>query len=342
LIQAVERGSVSVSAAADVASLADDEQREIVARGEREILQAAQQIRAKKTEARRAERLERIAAQCDPGPLPQGPWPLIFADPPWRYEFSQTFSRAIESHYETMELEQICALAVGKIAAPNAVLFLCVPQAKNEQAFQVINAWGFQYRSGATWVKSDGIGEGHYFRNQHELVLLAIRGDFPPPPPSLRLPSVITAPRGEHSEKPDALYETVERMYPTLPRLELFARRQRPGWTCWGNEIRPPLTPTDKPTVDGGQKDTEGARLPRAVEERPKIIITHQQIPLLEQAHRICGPGSRQVVADAIHAGVSDDRIAEAIKAAPTAEALASAIFNVGFSVGTEGSISKS
>jgi N6-adenosine-specific RNA methylase IME4 len=211
-------------------------------------------IRARNIEERRAERLARIAAQCDPGPLPKGPWPVLFADPPYRYEFSAKSSRAIERHYETMSLEEICALSVGEIAAENAALFLCVPQALNEQAFAVLSAWGFRYRSGAVWEKTDGIGEGFYFRSQHELFLLATRGDFPPPPPALRPPSIIKAARGAHSEKPAALYETVERMYPGLPRLELFCRgKPRPGWAAWGNETpreaapepppEPPITP---------------------------------------------------------------------------------------------------
>jgi N6-adenosine-specific RNA methylase IME4 len=223
-------------------SLAHAEVRAIIeAHGERSILQAASEIRARNIEERRAERLARIAAQCDPGPLPKGPWPILFADPAWRYDFSTTSSRAIERHYETMSLEETCALPVGEIAAENAALFLCVPQAINEQAFAVIKAWDFKYCSGAVWEKTGGPpGEGFYFRFEHELFLMAKRGDFPPPPPALRLPSIIKAPRGAHSAKPDAVYEAVERMYPGLQRIELFCRgRPRPGWAGWGNEAQP-------------------------------------------------------------------------------------------------------
>jgi hypothetical protein len=82
----------------------------IAAHGKGSIIRAATILRAERIEERRAERLKRIAAQCDPGPLPKGPWPLIFADPPWRYTFSPTDSHSIERHYETMTLEEICAL----------------------------------------------------------------------------------------------------------------------------------------------------------------------------------------------------------------------------------------
>jgi N6-adenosine-specific RNA methylase IME4/ParB-like chromosome segregation protein Spo0J len=239
LVQAVERGEVSVAAAADVATLPAQEQQEIVARGEREILQAAQKIRERKSEQRRAERIARIVATVDSGPLPQGrKYPLILADPPWRYEFSMTSARAIENHYETMALEEVCALPVSEIAAPAAVLFLWVPPAILEQAFSVIGAWGFSYRSGAIWNKQV-IGAGHYFRQQHEHLLLATRGDMPTPSAHDRPASIIAAPRREHSRKPDEAYELIERMYPELPKIELIARQSRPGWAAWGNEITP-------------------------------------------------------------------------------------------------------
>jgi N6-adenosine-specific RNA methylase IME4 len=236
LVKAVESGRVSVSAAADVATLPPERQTEIVARGEREILRAAQQIRERKSEQRRAERIARIAATVDSGPLPQSrKYPLILADPPWRYEFSMTSARAIENHYETMPLEEICALPVSEIAAPTAVLFLWVPPAILEQAFSVIRAWSFSYRSGAVWDKQV-IGAGHYFRQQHEHLLLATRGDMPTPSAHARSASIFAAPRREHSRKPDEAYELIECMYPELPKIELFARKARDGWACWGNQ----------------------------------------------------------------------------------------------------------
>ena len=67
--------------------------------------------------------------------------------------------------------------------------------------------------------------------------MIARRGDFPTPEPSNRPRSIIEAPRREHSQKPDEAYEMIEHMYPELPKIELFARRVRPGWQAWGNEI---------------------------------------------------------------------------------------------------------
>jgi N6-adenosine-specific RNA methylase IME4 len=248
LQHAVERGDISVAAAADIASAPLDEQREIVARGEREILKAAMEIRARKEAARRTERIARIAATANAGPLPRNRrWPVLLADPPWTYQFSPSSSRAVENHYETLTLQEICDLPVGEIATADAVLFLWVPPPILMQAGDVLTAWGFSYRTGSVWVK-DKIGLGHYFRQQHEHLLLAVRGDLPTPPQHVRPPSVITAPRREHSRKPDEAYAIIEAMYPDLPKIEFFARHARPGWDSWGNEAPPPAD-SDMPDI---------------------------------------------------------------------------------------------
>jgi N6-adenosine-specific RNA methylase IME4 len=212
-----------------------EEARTYVAYGRREILDTAQGFRAEATQQRREKRFERIAAQAEAGPLPQHKFPILYADPPWRYEFSATSTRAIEQNYETMSLEDICALPVVEIACDDAMLFLWVPAPILEQAFQVISAWGFSYRTGAIWDK-DQIGAGHYVRQQHEHLLIARRGEFPTPEPARRPSSILRAPRREHSRKPDEAYEIIERMYPELPKIELFARNAREGWAAWGNE----------------------------------------------------------------------------------------------------------
>jgi N6-adenosine-specific RNA methylase IME4 len=240
LVRAVETGVVSVSAAADLATRPPDEQREIVARGEREILRAAQAIRARKGELRRAERLEKIAAIAKGNTAldTKRRYPIVYADPPWRYEHP-TFgsSRDIEEHYPTLELEEICALPVAQLAMESALLFLWVPPPILEQAFQVIRRWGFDYRTGIVWVKQS-IGMGNYVRQRHEHLLIARRGEFPTPEPARRPSSIIEAPRHrEHSRKPDEGYELIEAMYPNLPKVELFARRERAGWDAWGNQL---------------------------------------------------------------------------------------------------------
>src|SRR5262245_2382662 len=256
LVDAVERGAVSVSAAADIATQPIEEQREIVARGERAILRAAQDIRARKAEIRRAERIERLAATCNQHtPFPSDPrYAVLCADPPWHFEVYNEKSgveRAAGNHYSTMALDEICALPVPSLVSPDAVLFMWTTVPHLRESFDVLVAWGFEYKTNIVWVK-DKIGLGYFVRNQHELLLVATRGDMPSPSPANRPPSVISGPRREHSRKPDEAYALIEAMYPALPKLELFARQRRPGWDVWGNE-------TDKFTAD---KQTYGLPWP--------------------------------------------------------------------------------
>lgn len=168
---------------------------------------------------------------------PAGKFPLIYADPPWRYEHPPigASNRSIENHYPTMTLEQICALPVHECAADNAILFLWATAPKLAECFDVINAWGFTYRTCMVWVK-DKIGMGYHARNQHEILLIAKKGELSPPEPSDRPSSVVNAPRNEHSAKPEVFYDLIERMYPDLPKVELFARSRRDGWDAWGNQ----------------------------------------------------------------------------------------------------------
>jgi N6-adenosine-specific RNA methylase IME4 len=134
-----------------------------------------------------------------------------------------------------MEHADICKLSVPDLATDTAVLFMWTTLPHLQKAFEVLAAWEFEYVTNIAWVK-DKIGLGHWVRNQHELLLIGRRGDMPAPLPANRPPSVIEAPSREHSRKPNEAYELIERMYPDLPRIELFARRARPGWAVWGNQ----------------------------------------------------------------------------------------------------------
>jgi N6-adenosine-specific RNA methylase IME4 len=240
LVHAVEQGAVSVSAAADVATLPAQEQQEIVARGDKEILQAAALIRARKAELRHAERITRLV-EISKGNTPLGmgqTYPVIYADPPWRpSEGTSSPNREIENQYPTMTTEAICALPVSALATEAAALFLWSRAPNLPEALTVMAAWGFAYATSMVWVKH-AIGTGYWVRNRHELLLIGSRGGMPHPAPSARPDSVIEAPRREHSRKPDEAYALIEQMYPELPKIELFARQTRPGWQAWGNEAR--------------------------------------------------------------------------------------------------------
>jgi len=176
-------------------------------------------------------------AQLAPaGPLPDGSFELIYADPPWAMGNPDS-PHAPEQHYPTMRLAEIKALPVP--AADNAVLFLWAVSSLLPEALEVIHAWGFEYKSNFVWVKPS-IGPGVWARNRHELLLIGRRGNWPPPETHERVDSVIEANRGRHSQKPASVFTLLEQMYPHASKLELFARgKPRPGWIAWGNEANP-------------------------------------------------------------------------------------------------------
>lgn len=204
--------------------------------------ETVKEIREEKREQIRGERVEKInKIAAGNGDLSVAQrYPVIYADPPWQYEHSKTVSREIENQYPTMTLEQICALPVGEIATPDAVLFLWTTSPKLEESIQVVNAWGFTYRTCMVWDK-DRIGMGYYARQQHELLLICTRGELPVPEPANRPHSVVRIQRdNEHSAKPHEFYSVIERMYPEYSRIELFARNKRDGWAGWGNQAGDP------------------------------------------------------------------------------------------------------
>lgn len=167
--------------------------------------------------------------------LPDGPFGVIYADPPWRYESGTTLKKwSIEEHYPTMDLEAIKALDVP--AGEDCILYLWVTSPKLEEGLSVLNSWGFDYRTSAVWHKTNGLGMGHYFRIDHELLLVGRKGDAPSPESERLRTSVFEAPRGAHSEKPDAVRRHIQQAHPDARKLEMFARDGFIGWELWGNE----------------------------------------------------------------------------------------------------------
>jgi N6-adenosine-specific RNA methylase IME4 len=181
---------------------------------------------------------QRLRAQAESAPeWPQGRFSVFLADPPWKDDFGPC-SRAVENHYPTMDLDAIKTLPVYEISTPDAVLFLWALPHMLPAAVEVMAHWCFEYRTCMVWAKNK-IGLGQWVRNQHELLLIGRRGTFPPPREELRSPSLIEAPAGEHSAKPEVFAEMIELWFPEAVKLELFRRGPaRPGWSTWGSEAQ--------------------------------------------------------------------------------------------------------
>jgi N6-adenosine-specific RNA methylase IME4 len=168
----------------------------------------------------------------NPKPIPQGTFNVILADPPWQYNLQKRGSTL--GHYQDLSVNEICDLKPS--SSEDAILFLWATNPKLPEALQVMQAWGFTYKTNLVWVK-DKIGTGYYFRGQHELLLVGVKGSIGVPEEHNRPSSVLNSARQEHSKKPTEVYELIEKMYPNRQYLEFYARNQREGWTSWGNEV---------------------------------------------------------------------------------------------------------
>lgn len=168
---------------------------------------------------------------------------VIYCDPPWAYRvWSQKGNgRSAESHYSTMSLDDIKALPVGNLADKDCALFMWITFPLLNEAFNVLDTWGFTYKSVAfVWVKQNKKspslfwGMGYWTRANAELCIIATKGS--PKRQSKGVHQVIVSPIEEHSKKPDETRERIVKLMGDVPRIELFARQKTPGWDVWGNE----------------------------------------------------------------------------------------------------------
>lgn len=183
-----------------------------------------------------------------------GRYTVIYADPPWSYRDRRDkpavyggnprprMQGGAAAHYPTMALDDIKSLPVPEIAADDAVLFLWATAPLLPEAIEVMQAWGFEYKTvGFVWVKTNRrsgtpfLGMGHWTRANAEFCLLGVRGK--PKRVDATVRSVVIAPVREHSRKPDEVRERIERLMGDVPRIELFARERPAGWDVWGLEV---------------------------------------------------------------------------------------------------------
>lgn len=230
------RGEVSWSHHREVASLPDKEARALLKESAKEgwsIRVLGQQVRRLQRDLSNGEPLECCTVEdLDTLARSGAKFGTLYADPPWQYE-NQGTRAATDNHYQTMSLDDIAALPVAQLSAPSSHLHLWTTNAFLKPALDLLDKWGFEFKSTFVWVKPQ-LGIGNYWRCSHELLLLGVRGGLPFPPTDIR--SWIQRDRTEHSAKPEDVRLLIERVSPG-PRLELFARLQSHGWVSWGNEI---------------------------------------------------------------------------------------------------------
>ena len=201
-------------------------------------------------------------------PLPNKKYNIIYADPPWTYKDKNCQGNAAQ-HYALMKDSDICSLPIKDIAADDCVLFMWATYPKLKEALDVIEAWGFTYKTiGFQWVKQNRSGEGHFFglgrwtRGNTEPCLVATKTPNLIAPEDSTAPCLLAtkgkpkrvnasvsqlvfAPLRAHSQKPDEVRDRIVELMGDLPKIELFAREAFPGWDCWGNEA-----PTKEEEID--------------------------------------------------------------------------------------------
>lgn len=252
VVQDAERGAVSLhgaqtglrAAKAELLRRGEDVSPEALSRAYallRDQAEAARQAAKDRKKTHRLAREARLAGKIEAAnaqlAATQKRYGVILADPEWRFETwgEGGRDRAPENHYPTIGTGIIAARPVGNLAAQDCVLFLWATPPMLVDALEVMAAWQFRYVTHCIWDKGK-IGLGYWFRFRHELLLVGVRGDVPCPAMGDQWPSVIEAPPGEHSEKPERFHDLIEAYFPSLPKIELNARRARPGWDVWGAE----------------------------------------------------------------------------------------------------------
>jgi len=166
---------------------------------------------------------------------------IIYADPPWKYlwgEGKDGGNFAPEKHYETMTTDEICLLDVKALRAPNCALFLWATMPALPDAFKVLTAWGFKYKTCAfSWVKTKADGQplrgmGSYTKSNIEICLLGMRGHIKSVDKTV--PQILMHPRLGHSVKPPVVRERIVQLFGDLTRIELFSRQRATGWDAAG------------------------------------------------------------------------------------------------------------
>jgi N6-adenosine-specific RNA methylase IME4 len=282
LVQAIRDGRVSVHAGEALSDLGIEAQREVLAREEKEIVARAKEIRAARQRLRHAVRLTNMdliaerGRESAPGKLSRI-YPVYYGDPCWQYAVRSEVTgreKSAENHYPTMPTDEICALLAGLIGGEHpAVCFLWATNPMLLDGLRVLDACGFTYVHHWIWDK-EVAGTGYWGRDRHEILLIGRRGDIAAPLPGTQPETVYRERKGRHSAKPDYFAEQIEKLFPGVAKLELFARAARPGWDSWGFEAGEAEQQPISPPVGEMPGRAEGGAVPPTFDVDPKLIET--------------------------------------------------------------------
>lgn len=182
-------------------------------------------------------------------PFPDKKYQIIYADPPWEYDsgrcLAQTslLSGGDSETYPYMSIDALKKLPVNKITDKDCLLFMWTTGPKLNIAFDIGDAWGFNYSTvGFVWEK-EAVNPGYYTMSSTEICLIFKKGKIPQPRGARNIKQFLSEHRQKHSQKPKTIQNRIVEMFPTQSKIELFARQETPGWDVWGNEVNIPQRP---------------------------------------------------------------------------------------------------
>ncbi len=167
---------------------------------------------------------------------------IIYSDPAWDYAGREQHNdvksnKSVIHHYQTMKLDEMKKLKVNEIAEKDCLLFMWSSSPHLPQAIELMNAWGFEYKTIAFVWDKQRVNPGYYTMSQCEICLVGKKGNIPSPRGARNIKQFLSQQRGRHSEKPAEIRNRIAEMFPNQNKIELFAREKTEGWDCWGNEV---------------------------------------------------------------------------------------------------------
>jgi len=280
LKEAVRQGGLAVTSIEEIAlqpaeqqkaiydALPRDDAGKLTPEAKKALAPIIKEVRAEKQAEKKEKRTRREADLADKIlSLPEEKAGLILSDFEWHFKVRSAetgMDRHAANHYVTASDAHTPEAIVERqrermsVAADDCIHLMWVPASFSAIGHKVMELQGFTYVSQFVWIK-DRIGTGFWVRDKHELLFIGVKGKVPAPAMGDQFESAITAAKGAHSEKPDFQYEIAEHYFPNLPKIELNARRVRPGWMRWGNEAPPPAEPDIIPPTEPQEPEGEGS-----------------------------------------------------------------------------------